>query len=143
MSKALIFVRNSGTQAVALNGIINLGTAIRRFGNKCCNTPIIDLNGDGITINDDSNSCGYGYYKVNVDVTVAPTAAGPVTISLLQGDNVVFTKTGTAAAAADAVPLSMASPVVRVRGNSTSTLTLKLIAGPGDVSEVGVSVVKE
>ena len=142
MSKALIFVRNPGTQAVALNGTINPGAIVRRFGNKCCNTPIINLNGDGITIADDSNSSGYGYYKVNVDVTVAPTAAGPVTVALLQDGVVVFTKTGTAGAADAATPLSMASPVVRVRGNSASTLTLQLIAGPGNVSEVGVSVEK-
>lgn len=136
MSKALIFVRNPGPQAVELNGNINLGSIVRRYGNKCCNTPIINLNGDGITITEE------GYYKVNVDVTVAPTAAGPVTVALLQDGVVVFTKTGTAAAAADAVPLSMTSPVVRVRCNSTSTLTLQLTAGPGTVSEVGVSVEK-
>ena len=137
MSKALIFVTNPGAQAVAVGGSIALGSIVRRYGNKCCNTPVINLNGDGITIVEE------GYYKINVDVTAAPTAAGPVAVALLQDGVVVFTKTGTAAAAADSVPLSMASPVVRVRCNSTSTLTLQLTAGPGNVSEVGVSVVKE
>lgn len=134
MSKALIFVRNPGTQAVALNGTINLGSIVRRYGNDCCN-PIINLNGDGITISE------AGYYDVDVDVTVSPTAAGLVTVSLLQDGVVVFTKTGTAAAA-DFVPLTMASPEIRVRCNSTSTITLQLTAGPGNVSEVGVSVSK-
>lgn len=136
MSKALIFVKNSGAQAVALNGTINLGSIARRHNCNQCN-PAIDLNGSGITITKS------GYYDVDVDVTVSPTAAGPVSVSLLQDGVVVFTKTGTAAAAANAVPLTMASPEVRVLCNSSSTLTLQLTAGPGNVSEVGVSVVEE
>lgn len=136
MSKALIFVRNPGTQAVAIGGNIALGSIVRRYGCNRCN-PTIDLNGSGITITEP------GYYDVDVDVTVAPTAAGPVTVSLLQDGVVAFTKTGTAGAAAAATPLTMASPEVRVRCNSSSTLTLQLTAGPGNVSEVGVSVVKE
>lgn len=136
MSKALIFVRNPGSQTVAAGGNVALGSVVRRYGNRCCR-PVVDLSGDGITISDE------GYYSVDVDVTVAPTVAGPVTVSLLQDGVVVFTKTGTAAAIADAVPLTMASPIVRVRCNATSTLTVQLTSGAGTVSEVGVSVVKE
>ena len=136
MSKALIYTANVGTQAVAEGGAINLGSIVRRYGNRCCN-PAINLNGDGITISE------AGYYRVAVDVTAAPTAAGPVTITLLQDGVAVLSKTGTAAAAADAVALSIASPVVRVRCNTTNTLTVQLTAGAGNVSNVGVSVVKE
>lgn len=137
MSKALIFVTNPGAQAVAVGGNIALGSISRRYGNRCCNTPIIDLNGSGITISEE------GYYRVSVDATVAPTAAGPVTITLFQDGVAVLSKTGTAAAAGDAVALSIASPVIRVRCNATSTLTVQLTAGAGNVSNFGMSVVKE
>lgn len=136
MAKALIYVVNSGTQAVAEGGNINLGTIVRRYGNKC-GYPIINLNGDGITISE------AGYYRVAVDVTAAPTAAGPVTITLRQDGVPVLSKTGTAAAAADAVSLSIDSPVIRVGCNVGSTLTVELTAGTGNVSNVGISVVKE
>lgn len=136
MSKALIYATNPGAQAVVAGGNIALGSISRRYGNQCCN-PIIDLNGFGITISDD------GYYRVAVDVTALPTAAGPVTITLLQDGVAVQAKTGTAAAAGNPVALSLASPVVRVRCGFNSTLTLQLTAGAGNVSNVGMSVVKE
>lgn len=136
MSKALIYVTNPGVQAVAVGGNIALGSIARRYGNQCC-TPIIDLNGSGITISDD------GYYRVDVDVTALPTAAGPVTITLLQDGVAVQSKTGTAAAAGNPVALSISSPVVRVRCGFNSTLTVQLTTGAGNVSNVGVSVVKE
>lgn len=136
MSKPLIFVTNPGTQAVAVGSNIALGSIARRYGNRCCN-PIIDLNGSGITISEE------GYYRVAVDVTAAPTAAGPVTITLFQDGVAVLSKTGTAAAAGNAVALSLASPEIRVRCGATSTLTVQLTAGPGNVSNFGMSVVKE
>lgn len=139
MSKALIYTVNSGTQAVAAGGTISLGSINRRYGNTCCNNPIINLNGDGITLAEE------GYYKVAVDVTAAPTAAGPVTITLFQ-DGVALpggVKTGTAAAAGDAVALSLSAPVARVRCGASSSLTVQLTAGAGNVTNIAVSVVKE
>lgn len=136
MSKALIYVTNPGTQAVAVGGNIALGSISRRYGNQCCN-PIVDLNGSRITISED------GYYRVAVDVTALPTAAGPVTITLFQDGVAVQSKTGTSAAAGNPVALSLTSPVVRVRCGFNSTLTVQLTAGAGNVSNVGMSVVKE
>lgn len=135
--KAAIYTLNNTTQAVAAGGTIALGTIVRRFGNtpRCCN-PTINLSGNGIVISEP------GYYKVNVDVTDAATAAGAVTVSLLQDGNVVESLTDTAAAANDAVTISMTAPIVRVIGCTTSTLTVVLTAGAGNVSPVGVSVVK-
>lgn len=135
--KAAIYTLNNNTQAVAAGGTIGLGSIVRRFGNNKCCTPTINLSGNGIVISE----CGY--YKVNVDITNAATAAGAVTVSLLQDGNVVESMTTTAAAAGDSVSVSLSTPVVRVFGCSTSTLTVVLTAGAGNVTTAAVSVVKQ
>ena len=70
MSKSLIQVSNQSSQAVAVNSVIPLGTTQRRFGSD------LRLAGNGIEIT------GTGYYTVECDVSVAPTAAGNVTVAL-------------------------------------------------------------
>ena len=57
---------------VLAGGTIPLGAIIRRFG---CG---MDVNGNGLTI------CEPGYYDVDVSVTVLPTAATPITATLLR-----------------------------------------------------------
>lgn len=69
MSKSLIYTANTSNQSVALNGIINPGTVVRRFG------PNLALSGNAIQI------AGAGYYDIDTSFTVAPTAAGTVTIT--------------------------------------------------------------
>ena len=56
--------------AVAVDGVIPLGSLIRRYG---CD---VALNGNAVNIT------GAGYYDVDASVTVTPAAAGIVTISL-------------------------------------------------------------
>lgn len=77
MSQSAIYVANTSVQNVAAAGIIQPGTVIRRFG------PNIKLAGNAIQI------AGSGYYEVIANVTLAPTAAGLVTISATK-DNVVI-----------------------------------------------------
>ena len=77
MSKSAIYTVNQSAQNVAVNGIINLGTIIRRFG------PNLDLSGDAIMLN------GAGYYDIDASITLAPTAAGNVTITAYK-DNVAI-----------------------------------------------------
>ena len=97
MSKSAIYVVNQSTQDVAVDGIINLGTIVRRYG------PNLNLAGNAIQIS------GAGYYEVKVSATIAPTAEGEVTITGYL-DNVAVqgaTATETAAAAGDFVNLSL------------------------------------
>ena len=58
--------------AVAIDGVIPLGSLIRRYG---CD---ISLNGNAV------NLTGTGYYDVDASITVAPTAAGTVTATLVK-----------------------------------------------------------
>ena len=69
MSKSAIYTTNGSNPTVAAGGIVPVGSATRRYG---CN---IRQDGNAITL------CGQGYYLVNVSATVAPTAAGTVSLT--------------------------------------------------------------
>lgn len=134
--KAAIYVANTAAQTLAAGATIALGTIVRRFGNACC-APIINSTGSGITLNE----CGY--YKVSVRVTDAPTAAGTVTVTLLQDGAAIPGAVASNTAAAATNPTSVtAGAIVRVVGCSTSTITAVLTAGAGSVTNVSVDVEK-
>ena len=136
MSKAGIYTVNSGAQAVALGGVINLGAINRRFGRKCCD-PIIELNGSSITLNEP------GYYDVDVAVTALPTAAGPVTIAVFQDGVAIPRSTNTTTAAAAGNPVNVVSlPMVRVRCGSASNISVVLVNGAGTIANISAKVLK-
>lgn len=72
MSRSAIYVVNQGAQTVAADGIIALGNTVRRFG---CN---LSLQGNAV------QTTGEGYYDVSASITLAPTAIGVVTVTLLK-----------------------------------------------------------
>lgn len=136
MSKAGIYTVNSGAQAVALGGVINLGAINRRFGSKCCD-PIIELNGSSITLNEP------GYYDVDVAVTALPTAAGPVTIAVFQDNVAVPGSTNTTTAAAAGNPVNVVSlPMVRVRCGSASNISVVLVNGAGTIANISAKILR-
>ena len=136
MSKAAIYTVNSGAQAVAVGGTINLGSIVRRFGRECCD-PSINLNGSSITLNEP------GYYDIDVAVTALPTAAGPVTITVFQDGSAIPGSTNTTTAAAAGNPVNVASlPMVRVRCGSASSISVVLANGAGTVANISVKVIK-
>ena len=101
MSKSLIYTANTSVQDVALNGIINPGTVVRRFG------PNLSLSGNAIQI------AGAGYYDIDTSFTVEPTAAGTVTITAYL-DNVAIpgaTASETAVAENDPINLSITAVI--------------------------------
>ena len=132
MSRSLIQTANQSNQTVAINSIIGLGSTQRRFG---CN---LRLSGNGIEV------LGEGYYTIDANVSITPTAAGAITIALYQDGvqipgAIAFT-TGTAAA-----PEAVTIPATIRLGccDSTSTITCVLIAGPGVVNNIAIRVIKE
>lgn len=136
MSKAAIYTVNSGAQAVAVGGTINLGSIVRRFGRECCD-PSINLTGSSITLNEP------GYYDIDVAVTALPTAAGPVTITVFQDGAAVPGSTNTTTAAAAGNPVNVVSiPLVRVRCGSASSISVVLTNGAGTVANISVKVIK-
>lgn len=135
--KAALYTANTAVQALAAGANIAFGSIIRRFGNdRCCN-PTINLSGAGITLTEP------GYYVINARFTDAPTAAGTVTVTLLQDGVAIPGAVASNTAAADTNPTSVtAGAIVRVVGCATSTITAVLTAGAGNVTNVSVDVVK-
>lgn len=134
MSKSAIYVANTSAQDVLVDGIINLGTVIRRFG------PNLNLAGNAIQV------AGAGYYEINASITAAPTAAGDVTVTVykdgtpLQG----ATATGTAAAADDFVNLSI-SYIVREFCSccdGLTNLTFVLTGVDSSITNIAITVEK-
>lgn len=131
MSKSAIYTVNNDV-AVAAGGIIPVGAINRRFG-KC-----VTLNGNGISLLDS------GYYEVSVSATVEPTAAGPVTITLLRDGVAVAggTSSAVAGAAGDPVALAFTSIVRESCPCGGIVLTVELTEGAGTVTNVAVAVEK-
>ena len=116
--KSLIYTALTTPTAVLANGIVPLGAIVRRYG--CA----LAANGNGVNVAEP------GYYDVKASITVMPTAAGVVTATMLVDGAEVHgaTATGTAAAAGDAVNLSIASVLRKCGCDCPQTLTVQLNA---------------
>lgn len=131
MSKSLIQVANQSNVTVADNSIIPLGSVQRRYG---CN---LRLSGNGIEV------VGAGYYTVDADVSITPTAAGAVTVAIydngVQIPGAIAYTTGTAG---DPITVSLNCTVRQMCCDSADNLTLVLIEGAGTVNNVSMRVEK-
>lgn len=133
MSKSLIQTVNQSTQSVAVNSIIGLGSVIRRYG---CN---IRFNGNAVEV------VGEGYYKIDANITLAPTAAGNVTVSLCKNGVPITgaTATGSVSTAGQSVTLPIQTTIREGCGCDGGTaLTLVLVTGASTVSNVAMRVDK-
>ena len=135
MSRSAIYTINSSVQTVPLNGIIDPGTVIRRFG---CN---LFLSGNGI------REVGEGYYEYNITVTAAPSAVGVVTITAYK-DGVAIpgaTASETVAAADDLVNLSL-DFILREPCNCCedggSSITFVLTGTASNINNIAITAVK-
>lgn len=131
--KSALYTANTTPQTVAVGSTIALGTIIRRFG---CGA---NLSGNAVSLT------SQGYYDVDVSVTAVPTAAGTVTVTLLQ-DGVAIpgaTASATVDAAATSVNLNI-SAIARLAGCncSVSNLTLLLTGATSIVTNAAVTVEK-
>lgn len=124
--ESLLFTANTAAQTVAAATTpttatpLNIGTIVRRRKFKC--HPDINVSGSAITIT------GGDYFSVEGMVTITLTAAGTVTVWLLQDGAVVSSQTVTATAAAS-VPVPILGEV-RSRGCATN-LTV-VVTGDAD-----------
>lgn len=134
MSRSLIQTANQSSQNVAVNSIISLGSVQRRFG---CN---LRLSGNGIEVN------GEGYYTIDCDVSVAPTAAGLVTVAVYNNGVQIpgAIAYGSVTTAGNPTELSINTTVRQgCCCDSADNLTCVLLAGAGVVQNISVRVVKE
>lgn len=127
--KSALYAALQTPTAVAVDGVIPLGSLIRRYG---CD---VSLNGNAV------NLSGAGYYDVDVSITVAPTAAGTVTATLVKDGVVIPGATASAAAAAGApTVLSFPALVRQACCAAGSALTLVLSGAAATVNNVALRV---
>ena len=134
MGRSLIQTANQSIQTVAENSIINPGSTQRRFG---CN---LRLSGNGIEVN------GEGYYTVDANVTVAPTAIGEVTVALYNNGVQIpgAIASGSVSTAENPVNLSIITTIRQgCCCDSADNITCVLLAGAGEVQNVSLRIVKE
>lgn len=130
MSKSAIYTANAVASTVAVGDLIPLGSTSRRYG---CN---LRQDGNGIT------ATGAGYYLVTMSATVAPTAAGAVTVTAQKDGVAIIGATATSTAAAGAATDLAFSAIVRNIGCGSSILSFLLTGAAATVSNFAVSVVK-
>lgn len=131
MSRSAIYTANTTPTALAVGNIIPVGTTVRRFG-QC-----VRQDGNTITLT------GSGYYLVNASATVAPTAAGTVSVTG-QKDGVAVigaTAAATTTVAAESENLSL-DFIVRNVGCGSSILSFALGGAESTVTNLAVTVTK-
>ena len=134
MSKSLLYTVNTSVQEVPINGIIEPGTTIRRFGQN------IVLSGNGIQIE------GAGYYEINADFTLAPTAAGEATITAyLDGVAIPGATATVTAAGGDFANLSIVAVIKEGCPccNGVKTLTFVLSDTASSITNSAIVVEKK
>lgn len=127
MSNAVLYLANQNEQSVPVNGAINFGNVIRRYGSN-----ISSLGGNAVLK-------GNGYYMVTANITFTDTAAGTATVTLLAdgvpipGATATIT-TGTANAAhTETIPA-----VVRVTCCKSTVITAVVTGVEIDVTNAGL-----
>ena len=133
MSRSLIQVANQSSQTVAVNSIISPGAVQRRFGCNC------RLSGNAIEVD------GAGYYTIDGNITIAPTAAGTVTVALFNNGVQIPGAISSASTGTAGNPVNVTLNTTIRQGcccDSADTLTCVLLAGPGTVSNVSLRVEK-
>ena len=133
MSRSLIQTVNQSLQTVAANSIINLGSVIRRFG---CN---LRLNGNAVEVS------GEGYYMIDCNITIAPTAAGTVTVALFRNGTQINGATASGSVTTAGNPITLPIQTTIREGcncEGGTSLTVVLISGAGTVSNIATRIVK-
>ena len=131
MSKSAIYTTNVSNPTVAVGGIVPVGSTTRRYG---CN---IRQDGNAITL------CGQGYYLVNVSATVAPTAAGTVSLTAQKDGVAIIGATAAQTVAANGVANLTITAIVRnACGCDVSLLSLVLDGVASVVNNLAVTVEK-
>ena len=134
MSRSLIQTVNQSSQSVADNGILDLGSVIRRFGCNC------KLNGNAIEID------GAGYYTIDCNVTLEPTEAGSVTLSVYKNGVPLTGATASGSVSTAGNPITLPIQTTVREGcecDGGIALTLVLVSGASTVTNVAMRVEKK
>ena len=131
MSKSAIYTTNVSNPAVAVGGIVPVGSTTRRYG---CN---VRQDGNAITL------CGQGYYLVDVSATVTPVTAGAVILTAQKDGVAIIGATASQTVAANGVANLKLTAIVRnACGCDSSLLSLVLGGVASVINNLAVTVEK-
>ena len=134
MSRSLIQTTNQSSQNVAVNSIISLGSTQRRFGSN------LRLSGNAIEVD------GAGYYTIDCSVSVAPTAAGNITIALYNNGVQIPGAIAYGSVSTAGNPITLPINATIRQGcccDSADSITCVLLAGAGVVQNISLRIEKE
>ena len=97
--KSVLYAANTASQDVAANGVVNFGSAVRRFGQNC------NISGGNVTVS------GSGYYDVDVNISYLGSAADTATFSVYN----------------DGVAIPGASAIVTTAASTAGCLTIPAV----------------
>ena len=127
---SLLYAVNSATQAVSVDGTIDFGRIVRRYGRE------IDLSGGSVALN------GAGYYAIDAAIAFEGTAAGVVTITLYK-DGVAIPGASALRSTADGTTYDVAIPcIVREKCCCESVITAVVTGAAIDVTNATIRVIK-
>lgn len=133
MSRSLIQTTNLTSQTIAENGIISLGSVMRRFG---CD---LALSGNAVEVT------GTGYYTITCNVSVLPTASGNVTVALYDNGAQIPGAVAYGSVSTASNPVTLPIETTIRRGcccEGSDSITAVLLEGAGVVSNVSVRIEK-
>ena len=128
MAKSALYTVNNSTQTVPVDGAINLGTIVRRFGYN------LDLSGNAIKLD------GAGYYELDASVTLEPSAAGEVTLTAYLNGIALSGATASETVATEDTPVNLSICALIREGcpccNSNSNITFVLTGTESNVTNI-------
>lgn len=130
MSNAVLYLANTNAQSVAVNGNVNFGNVVRRYGNiaAAAGYPILK---------------GQGYYLINANITFTDTAAGTATITIMADGVAIPGATATITTGTGSANHNMTIPaVVRLTCCKATTITAVLTGSAINVTNAAVVVEK-
>lgn len=130
MSKSVLYSANTNSQTVAINGIINFGTIIRRYGCNC------NLSGGNAVIS------GTGYYNIDTAFTFTASDAGTAVITLFNDGVAIPGATVSFTTAANSIYAVSIPAIIRQMCCCNSTITAIVTGVAGTVNNASILVSK-
>lgn len=143
----LLGIKNTSSQEVITDGLVNLGNVYRRYCKKDnCGAKTFDFAGDSVTLNQ------AGIYQVIVSATFTETEAGDVTLQLFENGEAITGALATETiTTADTEVRSISFPylvlvdkacVCGVFGVVAKSLSLVNTGVPATITNVSIAITK-
>lgn len=128
--KSLIYSNNASSQTVATGGIVNFGSAVRKYGCNCY------MSGGNVNVR------GSGYYETNVGVTFTAGGNGTATIALYKNGIAIQGATASLTVTADSVYSLNATAIIRELCCNESTITAVITGVTTTITNATIEVKK-